>query len=77
MNFHHFTSLLGEVEGVWEDVDVRGPFQLISAVGGDVELYVIALQQRHLGLCVFLAKWEFLLSEPNPSSDTTRKRVIL
>lgn len=75
--FHHFTSLLGEVEGVWEDVDVGGPFKLISAVGGDVELYVISFQQRHLGLCVLLTKWEFLLSETNPSSDATRKRVIL
>lgn len=75
--FHHFTGLLGEAKGVWEDVDVRGPFKLISAVGGDVELYVISLQQRHLGLCVLLTKWEFFLGEPNPSSDATRERVVL
>lgn len=42
-NSHHFTGLLGEAEGVWEDVDVGGSLQLISTVGGDVELYVISL----------------------------------
>lgn len=75
--FHHFASLLGEIEGVREDINVCGPFKLIPAVGGDVELDVISLQQRHLGLGVLLTKWEFFLGETNPSSDTTRKRVIL
>lgn len=75
--FHHFASLLGEIEGVREDINVCGPFKLIPAVGGDVELDVISLQQRHLGLGVLLTKWEFFLGETNPSSDATRKRVIL
>lgn len=45
---HHFTGLLREGEGVWEDVYVRGSLQLVSAVRGDVELDVISLQQCHL-----------------------------
>lgn len=38
---------------------------------------MISLQQRHLGLGVLLTKWEFFLGETDPSSDATRKRVIL
>lgn len=68
---HHFTGLLGEVEGVWEDVNVGSPLQLVSAVSGDVELYVVSLQKSHLGLCVLLAKRQFLISETNPGTDTT------
>lgn len=70
LSFHHFAGLLGEVEGVWEDVDVGSPLQLVSAVGGNVELYVISLQQGHLGLCVLLAKWQLLVSEANAGTDT-------
>lgn len=49
-NLYHFTGLLGEVEGVWENVNVGSPLKLVSAVGGDVELYVVSLQKGHLGL---------------------------
>lgn len=74
---YHFTGLLGEVEGVWEDVDVSCSLQLVSAVGGDVELYVISLQQSHLGLCVLLAKWQLLVVKTNPGTDATWQRVVL
>lgn len=74
---HHFPGLLGEVEGVWQDVDVGRPLQLIPAVGGDVELDVIALQQGHLGLGVLLPKRKLLVGKTDPGSDAARQRVVL
>lgn len=74
---NHFTGLLGEVEGVREDLDVGGPLQFISAISGDVEVDVVSLQQRHFRLCVLLSKRQFLICETNPSADPTRQRVIL
>lgn len=74
---HHFPGLLGEVEGVGQDVDVGRPLQLVPAVGGDVELDVIALQQGHLGLGVFLPKRKLLVVEADPGGDSSRQRVVL
>ena len=56
---------------------IGGSLQLVSAVGGDVELYVVPLQKGHLGLCVLFPKWQFLVTETDPGTDTTWKRVIL
>lgn len=74
---NHFTGLLGEVEGIWEDFNVGGPLKFISAVGGYVELNVVALQKCHLRLCVLFSKRQFLICETNPCTDSTRQRVIL
>lgn len=74
---HHFTCLLGEVEGVWKDVYVGRPLQLVSTVGGDVELYVVPFQKGHLGFGVLFPKWQFLVTETDPGTDATWKRVIL
>lgn len=77
LNAHHFPGLLGEVEGVGQDVDVGRPLQLVPAVGGDVELDVVALQQGHLGLGVLLPKWKLLVVEADPGGDSSRQRVVL
>lgn len=74
---YHFTILLGELESVWQDFDVGSPLKLVSAISRDVELYVVSFQKSHLGLCVLLAKWQFLVIETHPYTDTTRQRVIL
>lgn len=74
---NHFTGLLGEVEGVWEDINVGGPLKFISAIGGDVELNVVSLQKRHLRLCVLFSKRQFLICETNPCTDSTRQSIIL
>lgn len=74
---HHFPGLLGEVEGVGQDVDVGGPLQLVPAVGGDVELDVIPLQQGHLGLGVLLPKRKLLVGEANAGADPAGQRVVL
>lgn len=74
---HHFTGLLGEVEGVGEDVDVGGPLQLVPAVGGDVELNVVALQKGHFGLCVLLAERQLLVVETDAGTDPAWKGVVL
>lgn len=74
---HHFSGLLGEVEGIWENVDVGRPLQLVSAVGGDVELDVISLQQGHFGLGVLLPEWKLLVGETNTGTDSAWQRVVL
>lgn len=74
---HHFAGLLGEVEGIWEDVDVGRPLQLVPAVGGDVELDVISLQQCHFGLGVLLPEWKLLVGETNAGTDPAWQRVVL
>lgn len=74
---HHFPGLLGEVEGVGQDVDVGGPLQFVSAVGGDVELDVIPLQQGHLGLGVLLPKRKLFVGEANAGGDSAGQRVVL
>lgn len=74
---NHFTSLLSEVEGVWENFDVGGPLQFVSAIGGDVELDVVSLQQRHFRLGVLLSERQFLICETNPCTDPTGQRVVL
>lgn len=76
-NYHHFTGLLSEAEGIGLDVDVGSPLQLISTVRGDVELNVVSLQKRHLGLCVLLTERQFLVGETNAGTDAARQRVIL
>lgn len=66
---HHLSGLLGEAEGVREDVDVGGPLQLVSAVGGDVELHVVSLQQGHFGLGVLLTEQQLLVGKADPGTD--------
>ena len=63
---HHLTGLLGEVEGVVQDVDVGGPLQLVTTVGGDVELHVVSLQQGHLRLGVLLPKQKLFVLKTDP-----------
>lgn len=53
---YHFTGLLGEMEGVREDVDICCSLQFVPTVSGYIELDMVALQQGHFGLGVLLPK---------------------
>lgn len=65
------------MEGVGEDLDVGGSFQLVSAVHRDVETHMITIQKRHLGLCILFTKWKLFFSEVDPRSYTPRQWIIL